>query len=270
MGLGGSLPRSHVRLLVGHHRRLARSNGTDGPPPCMARQPLDVVAFFAGAHLPTPVWATGSRIYLTMQLGASWQSGAFGYAAELTASVAAAFSVTLLALPSWTSASVPEAVWLTGLAAVAVLPGVYWLICRTLNRKFCPLQNSFRRQIDLSGLYLWNFLCYGAAHLCLLQGLGVKLPPWDLVLGVSALAWALGTLNIFSPSGLGTREVVLIYGLRGYLSPPELIAFSASMRLIAVAGEFNCVGHRLWLAALPPQTARRQTTPHLMTIWPPM
>ena len=65
----------------------------------------------------------------------------------------------------------------------------------------------------------------------------MKLPPWNLVLGVSALAWALGTLNIFSPSGLGTREVVLIYGLRGYLSPPELIAFSASMRLIAVAGE---------------------------------
>ena len=93
-------------------------------------------------YLPTPVWATGSRIYLTMQLGASWQSGAFGYAAELTASVAAAFSVTLLALPSWTSASVPEAVWLTGLAAVAVLPGVYWLICRILNRKFCPSKTA--------------------------------------------------------------------------------------------------------------------------------
>jgi uncharacterized membrane protein YbhN (UPF0104 family) len=59
---------------------------------------------------------------------------------------------------------------------------------------------------------------------------------------VTSLAWALGTLNVFSPSGIGTRELIVIYGLQGYVDPPSLLALTALTRLAAVAAELILFG----------------------------
>ncbi len=190
-------------------------------------------------YLPTPVWAAGSRLYVTMQFGASWRGGTFGYVAELAGSITAALCLALLVLPQWVTGLSPlGALGLAAIAALGAAPLAYGVVVRVLDRVFCPMQRALPPLFRLAGLYAASALCYGAAHLCGLKGLGLALPPIGHVLGVSALAWALGTLNVFSPSGLGTRELVLMYGLQNYLSPPELLAFSASMRLLAVAGEF--------------------------------
>ena len=87
------------------------------------------------------------------------------------------------------------------------------------------------------------------------QQISLSFGPFSLnltVIGVAALAWALGTLNVFSPSGVGTRELVLIYGLQGFVGPAELLALSAMVRLAAVAGELLLFSALAWWSANRP------------------
>ena len=188
-------------------------------------------------YLPTPVWATGSRIYVTTRLGTGWRGAAFCYAIELGGSTAAALGLALLGLPWWVGAQPLTAVALAAGAAFVALPLIVYL---ALRREPFRLATSLPGPGQLalwSGTYVVALLLYGSAHILVLQALRVPLPPLLAVIGVSSLAWALGTLNVFSPSGLGTRELVLIWGLQSFVDPPELLVLSATIRLAAVAGE---------------------------------
>ncbi len=205
-------------------------------------------------YLPTPVWVTGSRIFVSMQLGASWRSAALCYAAELGGATAIALGLSLLALPVWLD--VPPI--LAGSAAIAAIcvamPLAVVILLHWL--RFAPNTTPVGPASALvwCASYAASFLLYGAAHLAVLNALAIPPPPSGIVIGVAALAWALGTINVFSPSGIGTRELVLIYGLQGYINPPALLALAALTRLAAVAAELLLFG----LLAL--RTSRRGGT----------
>lgn len=189
-------------------------------------------------YLPTPIWETGSRVYMTVQLGASWRSAAFSYAAGLGAQLATAFGMALAALSIWVEVAPIYAILSSVIVLLLILPFIYQLAHALLHRKMAlSLGSGLASLIRWSSLYGLAYLLYGLAHLLVLRGLTDSLPPVHLVIGVSALAWALGTVNIFSPGGLGTRELVLIYGLQSYVDPPELFALSVLTRLLAIASE---------------------------------
>jgi hypothetical protein len=188
-------------------------------------------------YLPTPVWATGSRIYVSMQLGASWRSAALCYAAELGGAIAVAVGLSLLALPAWTSIPSVVADLAAAVAVLLALPLALVMLSRWPRSTLTTAPLGPAQAIVWCGTYAGSFLVYGAAHLAVLNALAVPAPPAGITIGVAALAWALGTINVFSPSGIGTRELVLIYGLQGYADPPELLALAALTRLAAVAAE---------------------------------
>lgn len=190
-------------------------------------------------YLPVPLGMSGSRVYLAVRLGTSPAGAMASHGAELLGTLAAAASLSLLALPLWLPLSPAEAVVAAGLAAFGLVPAGTRGLARLLPR-VAPLGHCRLAALaGWSGAYAAAFLAYGMAHVSVLHALGVSSPPPPLVLGASALAWAAGTVNVLSPGGLGTREVVLVSTLQGVLRPPELLALSAVARLVAVGAELG-------------------------------
>jgi len=195
-------------------------------------------------YLPTPIWAIASRIYLTTQLGVPWRVAAFSLAGELVGSIGGAFAIALLAVSLWFSISTLFLIAGVVGSVVVILPIAY-SCSLSLTRRFNVLPScSLYGLAGWSAQYAITFAVFGVANILVLKSLGFNVPPINLILGVSALAWAIGTLNVFSPSGLGTREIILALGLGSYLPPPELLAFGIGSRLAAVFGElflFSCI-----------------------------
>jgi len=188
-------------------------------------------------YLPTPIWLTASRLYLTTRLGVSWQVAVLSYGAELTGALAAAFGVASLALPLLVDISWMFSFVLALAIVLFVLPLVYSLVKRILESINLPLKCGLPSIMGWSCLYACAFLVYGLAHVLILDAMSTKVPPVNLVIGVSAFAWAIGTLNIFTPSGLGTRELVLIHGLQQCIAPPELLGLIILSRLATMFSE---------------------------------
>lgn len=201
-------------------------------------------------YLPTPLWMTGSRIYLTVQLGASWRHAILSYGAEMAGSLGGASGVALLALPAWVEVSSRFSVIIAGLVILVALPFIYLASVRLLHYLNLIPKWGFVSLVGWSCLFAIAFLLYGTAHIFVLHSLGVSIPPFNLVIGVSVTAWALGTLNILTPSGLGTREIILVHGLETYVSPPDLIALAVVSRLVVVLAELLLFASIYMLASI--------------------
>lgn len=197
-------------------------------------------------YLPTPIWLTGSRIYLTMQLGVSWRGSSVSFAAELIGTIAAAATIALLAAPAWLDVPPILVVALVVVMVVAILPMSYQFLLHFLGQHSTFNKSSSKTVVGWSCLYAGGFLVYGIAHMFAFRSVSSVELPLGLVLGVSAFAWAIGTLNVFSPSGIGTREAILIFGFRDYLDMPVLLAMGIVARLVFLLGELLLFG-LLWL-----------------------
>ena len=188
-------------------------------------------------YLPTPIWLMGSRIYLTMKLGVSWQGASVSFGAELTGTIAAAVTVALLATTHWLEISSVWVVILAAVIAVIVLPVLYRFFLRLIGQDSTFHKCTHQALVKWSCLYVMAFLVYGMAHVFAFRSVIDEVPPLTLVLGVSAFAWVIGTLNVFSPGGIGTREAILIFGLRDYADIPILLAVGIVARMTFLVGE---------------------------------
>lgn len=102
-----------------------------------------------------------------------------------------------------------------------------------------------------SGLCLWLvtvaiWLLGGSVLYCVIRSAGVVVATGDvmLILSSSALAWTIGFLTPWAPSGLGVREGVLALVLKPLLVGPVLLYSMAGSRLATVAEDV------LWTAIL--------------------
>lgn len=57
------------------------------------------------------------------------------------------------------------------------------------------------------------------------------------VAGAACVAWAVGLVAVFAPSGVGVREVVYVWFLSGLYPRPELQGASVLQRLVTIAAE---------------------------------
>jgi hypothetical protein len=121
----------------------------------------------------------------------------------------------------------------TPLVVLAVLPLVLVrpLTGRTLLRS--------RNVLGASVCYAGGFLVYGLANLlCQLAISGVHDPTYPLyVAGASCIAWAIGLVVVFAPSGVGVREVVYLWMLAGLYPTGQLEAAALLSRLIMIFAE---------------------------------
>jgi hypothetical protein len=189
-------------------------------------------------YLPTPIFAAGSRVYFATQLGANPGTASWCYVVEILASVVGAGLVSLFGFPQFFKIQIQA-----GLVAVIILlligalAVVVKLILPALKRFRINLQANFRQLAAWFFLYSIIFIFQGLAYLFILKSISSQYTNFAYILGVSSFAWMLGTVNVFAPSGIGTREMILLLGFQNQLPSQEIIYLSLVARLLGTAAE---------------------------------
>ncbi len=183
-------------------------------------------------YIPGNVWHVVSRVALARKYGvpaalivssATIEQVLTLLSALVCVSLSAPFSGAIRGSQSWLLLIVP-----LGLALLH--PSVLGVVLRrasvTLQRPGLAWQYSYFQIVSFIIAYCLCWLCSGLALFALLWGLvPVTIAQLPLVIGAATLAWVVGFLSFFTPSGLGVREAVLVAALSTvYPLPTALVA----------------------------------------------
>jgi uncharacterized membrane protein YbhN (UPF0104 family) len=106
--------------------------------------------------------------------------------------------------------------------AVIGLIGLRYLLPRLRGFGAALRRLSLRGFAGLVVIYTFNWLLLGAAFglMTLAIGAEVRLPEFAQIIGLQAVAWAIGFVIIFAPGGIGVREAVLTFTLLAFMDAP--------------------------------------------------
>ncbi len=219
-------------------------------------------------YVPGVIWQVVGRVYLLKPYGVRGSvcttSQILELAIFLLANVLLAVSCLVwLGVRTFDETARP---WLFGaMALVPVLilllhPKVLYRLINFVMRRLGkpPISDRMGFRI-LAGLLLWTMIGLAWQSLAIWflvhEPLDLPLRKWWVVAGAYSLAWCAGFLSVFSPGGLGVRELVFMAAMRIALPPKVaeqigdastlagLLAFlSVLLRLWATAGELLLAG----------------------------
>jgi hypothetical protein len=176
-------------------------------------------------YLPGGIWAVVAR-------ATTYRGRTRDKLAAVTAENFVVLLVSLAVGAAW--ATVHDVRWLPAVLLLAVpLLGSRWLERRTLLG---------RRQVRGAAVsYTVAYLAYGLMGLLVqLAVSGLHSPTYPLyVAGASCVAWAVGLVVVFAPSGVGVRELVYVWMLSGLYPRAELTAAAVTSRLVTVLAELT-------------------------------
>jgi hypothetical protein len=176
-------------------------------------------------YLPGGIWAVVARA--TTVRGRTRDK-----LAAVTAENVVVLLVSLAVGAAW--ATVHDVRWLPAVLLLGVpLLGSRWLERRT---------QLGRRQVRGAALsYTVAYLAYGVVGLLVQVAVsGLHSPTYPLyVAGASCVAWAVGLVVVFAPSGVGVRELVYVWMLSGLYPRAELTAAAVTSRLVTVLAELT-------------------------------
>jgi hypothetical protein len=195
-------------------------------------------------YIPGNVWHILSRVALAGRLRVARTHVLSSATIEQVLTLLGALALFGLTLPLWGVLPGPQG-WLVLLLPVGLLllhPRLLgWLLRRAavrLKRPELAWNYRMREIIVLVLAYGAAFALAGLSLWALLWGLApVALAQLPLVVGASALAWAVGYLSFLTPSGLGVREAALTALLALAYPLPVAIVGSLLFRVAATLGE---------------------------------
>jgi hypothetical protein len=172
-------------------------------------------------YLPGGIWAPTSRVVL---VGGSAVDRLATVAAENVVSLCAALAVGGVAFaasgrPAWAA-----------LALAAAVPPAAARLARSRTR----LDPARVRRATANGLAA--FACYVPAAVLVQAAVSGWHRPLA-VAGAAAIAWAAGLVVVFTPSGLGAREVAYVGLLAPMFTRGDLAAAAVVMRATTIAAE---------------------------------
>jgi hypothetical protein len=173
--------------------------------------------------IPGGLWAPASRASAVRGAPLDKLSAVIG---ENLAVLCAALAVGGVAL-----AASGRVVWVL-LAATAVVP---WAAARLLSGRIHVTPSRMNRAFVNDVV---AFAAYGAA--AVLVQLAVS--GWHhplAVAGAAAVAWAVGLVVVFAPSGVGVREVIYVGLLSGSFGAGQLAAGAVTMRVVMIVAELG-------------------------------
>jgi hypothetical protein len=152
--------------------------------------------------------------------------------AAVTAENVVVLLVSLAVGAAWASVHDPR--WLPAVLLLGFpLLGSRWLERRT---------QVGRRHVRAAALtYVVGYVAYGVVGVLVQVAVsGVHSPTYPLyVAGASCVAWAVGLVVVFAPSGVGVRELVYVWMLSGLYPRAELTAAAVTSRLVTVLAELT-------------------------------
>jgi hypothetical protein len=197
-------------------------------------------------YLPGSVWNFVGRTVLCVGHGVGRAAAAGSVVLEHTASIACALLVFLASLPLWPGRIAPSfrpVIAMTALAAVLMLhPTVFARLLRVAAR-------VMRSEVP-SGDFSTRRLAVAAAHFIaawIVLGLGfwafatavqpLPLQSVPVLAGGFPLAWVIGFVTLFAPSGLGIREAVATALLAVFVPVSVAGVIAVAFRLFQVLAE---------------------------------
>ncbi|MBV9791103.1 MAG: flippase-like domain-containing protein [Chloroflexi bacterium] len=199
-------------------------------------------------YLPGNVWHILSRVAFAEQLKIPAAQVLSSATIEQVLTLLGALAIFGLTLPFWVVVPLAQAplLLLVPLGLILIHPAVLgrilaWAAHRA-KRPELAWHYSYRDMLGLLVAYSSAMLCAGLALYAVLWGLTpIRAAELPFVLGAAALAWAIGFLSIFTPSGLGVREAILTALLASVYPLPVAIVGSLLFRLVLTCGEFLAV-----------------------------
>jgi uncharacterized membrane protein YbhN (UPF0104 family) len=223
---------------------------------------------FISRYIPGSVWGYLSRAeWLKTDHGISYRQTNMGSFIEICAGL-----VSIVLMAALRFALTNKTGMIFGLCVIFLFPVVVVEIIRKTAGTLDPTRDrwglsslqNLRMKEFLAGTFLLtaNWILYGSALLLSARFLGFDLPSSpQLILGIYpgiySLAWLVGFLIIFLPSGVGAREIVLADGLviAGLLQYPEASAVALILRGILLVSEL------IWLMISVAYSAARHSMP---------
>lgn len=213
-------------------------------------------------YIPGRIWQIAGMAALAQKAGVSpWAAAGSSIVVQLL-SIATGALVTALFAPQFGH---PLLIGLGGAvtaagAAVLALPGPTALVARGLSRLAGkPIELRAVRPGPLllsAAITAAAWAAYGLALVYCAEGLvGGQGLDAAAAIGVFTGSYIAGYLNVFTASGLGTREVILVYWLTGPLGPKAALVVTIGSRLLMTVTELAAA-----LITLPLRTSRADAT----------
>ncbi|MBI1723077.1 MAG: flippase-like domain-containing protein [Gemmatimonadetes bacterium] len=210
-------------------------------------------------YLPGRVWQIAGMAAMAQRAGVSpWAAAGSAVVIQLLA-IATGALVTAALAPSFGHPlliGVAGGVTAAG-AAVLAWPAPARLLARTLSRvtgRTMELRSVQGGPLALSAaITAAAWAAYGLALLYSVDGLvGRQSLDARAAIGVFTGSYLAGLINVFTPGGLGTREVILVNWLTGPLGPAAATVVTVGSRLLMTATEVLAA---LITLSLPTQSA---------------
>ena len=204
-----------------------------------------------GKYLPGKVWMVLGKVYLSGQEGIAKPTALASVVLEVVLELTASIVFFLLFLSTSTKQQVlsENLIYILSLVMVAGLlflhPRLFYTITnwvlRRMKQETINASIGYRGMLHLFALYCVLVLVQGVAFYFFVNAICYVSPRAIFGLSASvAIAGAVGTLSVFTPSGLGVREGVLALLLANYVVTPVAVLLSLLARLWITLGELIC------------------------------
>jgi uncharacterized membrane protein YbhN (UPF0104 family) len=224
-----------------------------------------------GKYVPGAVWAVAAQVELARDYQVPRRRSVTASLVGMATTLVAGLVVAGLTLPLTSAGAVRKYWWVLAVIPVVLAcmhPRVVKfgldLVLRVARRE--PLEKA----VSLRGMgraLAWTFIgwaCYGMHAWFLISQFARG--SWPHVLALSfggyALAWAVGFLVIFFPSGIGPREAALIAVLAPVMPAASALVVALASRMVMTIGDLLwaavglCVRRRRRDVTLAPEAAK--------------
>lgn len=214
-----------------------------------------IIAWFyseLGKYIPGKFFLLAGKIYYYKQEGMSAKRISFCFFLETVCTLLAAsfiFVISLIFIKNAALETYKYYIYLLILLFVICLhPRIIEtpvnIIMKMLNKEKVYILVSYLDILEITGLYVVNFLLLGVSLYFLVSSLyEIKISNFFFLTGSYSLAFLLGIISLFAPSGIGVREGVLILALKHIM--PNSIA-----GIISLVSRVWMTGTELLLIAL--------------------
>lgn len=197
-------------------------------------------------YLPGGFWSLPGRAVLYHRQGLTAIESSALVLIEVIGLLCGAGIVGLLSLPLLL-ALVPDTgviILVAAAGAVIGLIGLRYLLPRLRGFGTALRRLSVRGFGGLVVIYTFNWLVLGAAFgmMTLAVGGEIPVPAFAQIIGLHAVAWALGFVVIFAPGGIGVREAVLTFTLLAFMDAPLPLTASILGRIGWTLAELVIMG----------------------------
>jgi hypothetical protein len=209
-------------------------------------------------YVPGVIWQVMGRIYLIKPYGVRGSVCTTSQILELAIFLLANVTLAVcclvwLGVRRFDATAKPwlfSAMALVPLLAFLLHPKVLYRVVNAVMRRLGKPDIRDRMGFRiLTGLLVWTMvgLVWQGLAIWLLvhEPLGLPIEKWWVVAGAYSLAWTAGFLSVFSPGGLGVRELVFMAAMRIAL-PPKIVAQFGDPAVLAGLLAFLSVLLRLW------------------------